>query len=355
MRVIVATPLLRSLARPTLSATIANARFARSSPSSSSSSLLTASSNSTRFPCLSLARPFSSSRAVAEEADAGAAATEGGATEDAAVVVKKPRKASTSQQDKEKLKAQKLKQREKEKARKDKEKAAEKKKKEQARLKAAEKKKKDQLKLKAKAKATPKPRITSRLNHPKQPMNTWSIFLARYTAERKASHNPADGKFPSVVEIARDAAPAYRDLSPSEKAELLRTAEEQKAAFPQVLAEWTASLTPEMIREENAIRARRKKLGKSRKGPMRLEGQPKRPASAYIMWTSKIRNEQGIAGEVLKGETNILEQSKLLAAAWKSLSTEERSAMEAEQKEALAAYQEAKAAFQAKLQQSTSA
>ncbi|KDE08617.1 hypothetical protein MVLG_01079 [Microbotryum lychnidis-dioicae p1A1 Lamole] len=358
MRVIVNTPLLRSLARPAVSVTIAHARLVRSSVSSS---LLTASSTaSTRFPCLRLARPFSSSRVIADKVDAAAqapaaaAAPAASATEQPSdVVVKKPRKASTSQADKDKLKAQKLKLKEKEKAHREKQKTIEKMKKEQAKLQAAEKKKKEQLK--AKAKVTPKPRMTSRLNPPKQPMNTWSIFLTQYTAKRKAAHNPADGKFPTVAEIARDAAPAYRALSPSDKAELLRTAEEQKAAFAQVLAEWTASLTPEMIREENAIRARRKKMGKSRKGPMKLEGQPKRPPSAYILWTSKIRNEQGVAGEVLKGETNILEQSRLLATAWKSLSSEEKAALEVEQKEALAAYQEAKAAFQAKLKQSASA
>lgn len=38
-----------------------------------------------------------------------------------------------------------------------------------------------------------------------------------------------------------------------------------------------------MIKEENAVRARRRKLGLSHKANLRLEGEPKKPVTAYIL------------------------------------------------------------------------
>jgi len=75
----------------------------------------------------------------------------------------------------------------------------------------------------------------------------------------------------------------YSQLDQSAKAELQQRAEEQRAAYPAILEEWKKTLTPEMIREENTVRATRRKLGLSRKANLKLTGEPKRPKTAYFL------------------------------------------------------------------------
>lgn len=49
-----------------------------------------------------------------------------------------------------------------------------------------------------------------------------------------------------------------------------------------MLEAWKKTLTPEMIREENKVRAQRRKLGLSRKKGLKLEGEPKRPVTGFF-------------------------------------------------------------------------
>lgn len=119
-----------------------------------------------------------------------------------------------------------------------------------------------------------------------------------------------------------------------------------------------------MIKEENAVRTRRRKLGLSRKANLRVEGQPKKAVTAFLRcvveslpsprfraawalvrargcFNGRCRREckltrllarsfatdvraRGIDSDVLQGETSILEQSKLIAQAWRALSDDEK-------------------------------
>jgi hypothetical protein len=87
---------------------------------------------------------------------------------------------------------------------------------------------------------------------------------------------------PAVVVLAKQAAPLYRDLSEEAKRTLTSRHQAEKDAYPAVYATWLASLTPDMIKEENTIRFRRRKLGLGHKKNLRAEGEPKRPVSGYF-------------------------------------------------------------------------
>ncbi|KAM0787960.1 hypothetical protein ACM66B_006164 [Microbotryomycetes sp. NB124-2] len=172
---------------------------------------------------------------------------------------------------------------------------------------------------KAKAKAA-KPR--SSLHPPKAPVNAWGIFLRDFVKSRKDNLAPGE-KLATVSALTKEAAPLYRDLAPSERHELMQRAEEERRAYPAILKEWQATLTPEMIKEENAVRLKRRRLGLSQKKPIKLEGEPKKPASGYMRFSNEVRAGT-THGDVLRGETNVLAQSKLIAAAWRELSESER-------------------------------
>ncbi|KAK4050575.1 hypothetical protein OIO90_005042 [Microbotryomycetes sp. JL221] len=220
----------------------------------------------------------------------------------AAALKRKERERAKRQRDKERVQLQK--QREKERKQKQKQREQEQK-----------------VKAKAKAKAAAKPR--SVLRPPKAPVNAWGIFLRDFVQSRKESLAPGE-KLASVSAMTKEAAPLYRELAPSERHELAQRAEEDRRAYPQILKEWQATLTPEMIKQENAVRLKRRKLGLSKRRPIKLEGEPKKPLSGYMRFNNEVRSGSSAHGDVLRGETSVLEQSKLIAAAWRSLSESER-------------------------------
>ncbi|GAA5901863.1 uncharacterized protein JCM6883_000420 [Sporobolomyces salmoneus] len=227
-----------------------------------------------------------------------------------------------------KAKEQARKVKEKERARKEKEKVKLEKEREKAKAqkeKEKEKLQKEKLKKekeKEKAKLAAKPKTTSILRPPKLPLTSWGIYLNDYIADRK--RNLASGeKIASLPELTKAAGAEYANVDASTKAELQARADEQRAAYPAILEEWKKSLTPEMIKEENAVRANRRKLGLSRKTNLKLEGEPKRPKTAFFLFSSEVR-AKGADSEVLQGETRILEQSKRIAEAWRALSEAEK-------------------------------
>lgn len=182
------------------------------------------------------------------------------------------REAEKAKREAAKLKAKehKLKQKEKEKERKVKER--EKKQREKERAKAKKEKE---------AAAKKKPSTRTKLTPPKAPQNTWSIFLQDYIEAAKADGSLASRGL-NVSQLTREAAPKYHELSSDERAALSRRAEQQKEAWPAIYEEWKRSLTPEMIREENLVRQRRRKLGLAHKRNLRLPDEPKRPLTAFL-------------------------------------------------------------------------
>ncbi|GAA5955107.1 hypothetical protein JCM21900_001613 [Sporobolomyces salmonicolor] len=203
--------------------------------------------------------------------------------------------------------------------------------KEKARAKAAKEKEKERaLKQKAKDKAAAerakaankKPRITSVLRPPKFPASPWVIYFAEYVAALKRNL-PAGEKLPKVSSLVKEASEKYHELDPSAKEELARRYQEQKAAYPAILEAWKQTLTPAMIREENTVRATRRKLGLGRKKALTLASEPKKPMSAFILFSNEAR-ARGPDSELLKGETNALAQSPLIAAAWRAMTEAEK-------------------------------
>ncbi|GAA6000768.1 hypothetical protein JCM10207_004650 [Rhodosporidiobolus poonsookiae] len=220
---------------------------------------------------------------------------------------------------KEREKAKKLKekersQRDKEKEKRDKEREKEKKEKER------EKERKERERAKAKAVKSAN-RTRSKLSPPKMPQNPWMLFLDDFINEKKASLAP--GEKISVSAMSHEAGPLYHALDSAAKEQLKARFDEQKREYPAILDAWKATLTPEMIREENVVRANRRRLGLSIKKGLKIEGEPKRPITGYLRFSNEIR-EKGPFSDVLNGETNILEQSKLIAAAWRELAPEEQ-------------------------------
>ncbi|BGP37164.1 hypothetical protein JCM10450v2_001070 [Rhodotorula kratochvilovae] len=234
--------------------------------------------------------------------------------------------------DKERAKAQREKEREK--ARKDKEKE---------RVKAAaDKLKERRLKLKEKE-ASKKPRTV--LHPPKAPQNSWAIFLTDFVAEKKRTLAEGE-KLATVAVLVKEATPLYQSLSAEEKAALQARSEEQRKAYPAILDAWKKTLTPEMIHEENLVRARKRRLGLSHKANLRIEGEPKRPSTPYLHFSHEVR-ARGVDSDVLKGETNILAQSKLLAQAWRELPEEQKKKYQDAYLADKERYQREKAAFDA--------
>ncbi|GAA5964466.1 hypothetical protein JCM3765_006290 [Sporobolomyces pararoseus] len=292
-----------------------------------------------RSPAIQLpsTRLLSTSSTLSKALSSSAGSGQGGKAEKEAA-----RKAKEqARKEKEKERARKEKEREKLKAQKEKDKLKEKLKKEKEKEKEKLKLQREKAKLKEK-----KPKTTSVLRPPKAPTNSWGIFLGDYIAARKREL-PAGEKIGSLADITKAAGQEYAALDSSTKAELQSRADVQRAAYPAILEEWKKSLTPEMIKEENAVRANRRKLGLSRKANLKMEGEPKRPKTAYFLFLSDQR-EKGPDSDVLKGETRILEQSKLVAAAWRALSESEKKhytdLYEVERRR----YEEAKAEFDAK-------
>ncbi len=138
--------------------------------------------------------------------------------------------------------------------------------------------------------------------------------------ERRASATPGE-KLPSAPAMAKDAAPLYRALDPTAKAALLEKANEQRAAYPDILAAYLASLSPAQIKAENVIRTRRRKAGLSTKRNIAVPGAPKRPLTGYMQFVAEVRRDRP---EVIAGAASVIEQSKVIAAEWKALSDEQR-------------------------------
>ncbi|GAA5852620.1 hypothetical protein JCM3766R1_000060, partial [Sporobolomyces carnicolor] len=191
-----------------------------------------------------------------------------------------------------------------------------------------------------------KPKTRSALRPPKLPLNTWGLFLNDYLADRKRELGSSE-KLSNLPEHFRKAAQEYATIDGETKAELQRRADAERAAYPDILDEWKKTLTPEMIKQENAVRANRRKLGLSRKPNMRVEGEPKRPATAFMLYSSQVR-AKGVDSDVLGGETNILEQSKRIAAAWRALSDADKKPFYDTYEEMKAQYAKDKAEFDAK-------
>ncbi|GAA5936871.1 uncharacterized protein JCM15063_000086 [Sporobolomyces koalae] len=293
-------------------------------------------------------RLLSTSSPLADALAASAGSGQGGKAE------KEAAKKARAQAAKEREHAKK--EREKERARKDKEKARllkerEKLKAQKAKDKAAQEKDKAKAKLArekaklAKAKEN-KPKTVSVLRPPKAPTNSWGIFLTEYIAEHKRNLGPGE-KLASVTELAKSAGAEYATLGSASKAELQHRADEQRAAYPAILEAWKKTLTPEMIREENVVRANRRKLGLSRKHNLKMDGEPKRPRTAYFLFLNE-QHKLGPDSEVLQGETRVIEQSKLLAAAWRALPESEKKRFEELYAQDKARYEKEKAEFDAK-------
>ena len=84
--------------------------------------------------------------------------------------------------------------------------------------------------------------------------------------------------------LTREAAPQYHALGAEERAQLLMRVQEAREAYPATLKAWKDSLTPEMIKEENLVRFRRRKLGLSNARKLRLDGEPKRPLTGFMRY-----------------------------------------------------------------------
>ncbi|TKA57205.1 hypothetical protein B0A53_01161 [Rhodotorula sp. CCFEE 5036] len=232
--------------------------------------------------------------------------------------------------DKDKAKADAAKdKRAKEKERKEKEKQ----KKQQQRIKAKEHREKEKEKklrereraraLRLKAREDKKKSSTrTLLRPPKVPHNSWQIFFDEFIAEKKRSLAPGE-KLATVPILTQEAAPQYRALDDEARHALQQRYQAARDAYPAILDAWQKTLTPEMIRQENTVRANRRKAGLSRKRALRIDGEPKRPITPYFRFCNEIRAE-GSNSSVLQGETDITKQSTLLAQAWKALTEDER-------------------------------
>ncbi|KAI5477093.1 hypothetical protein MNV49_006892 [Pseudohyphozyma bogoriensis] len=242
----------------------------------------------------------------------------------------------------EQLKAQ----REKDKLKRDKEKAKAKVQKEKEKVKAAKAK---AVKARTKAKVDAKPKVRSTI--PKPPTvvsSTWALFVKDYASTARENHT---GDKPlTATEIAKLAGPVYRDLSSTEKADLAERVAQLKAEFPAKYDEWLASLSPEDIKEENALRRRKRKSGIKGKATKALKPSdaPKRPLSAYLLFCNAVRNGE-YSRDILQGEKSVTEQSKLLGAAYKELKgTEELEPFIAEAQTQKEKYEAALKEFEAK-------
>ncbi|GAA5831296.1 hypothetical protein JCM11251_007825 [Rhodosporidiobolus azoricus] len=282
--------------------------------------------SSTPAPLLLPSRPLSTSsslsyppRAETTSLSSSAGSGQGGKKEKEAARKEKEKQRREREKERarrEKEKERLLKEKEKAKAQKEKERDRKLKEKEQReKLRERERERKERETKRTKAKST-----RSKLTPPKAPTNAWGTFFGDFLAERKASLSP--GEKLSLTALVKEAHPIYLALPSSEKEALKARVEERKKEYPAILEAWKATLTPEMIREENLVRANRKKAGLSRKKPLKLEGEPKRPQTGFLRFSTKVREENDY--DILKGETNVLKQSTLIAEAWRALSEDER-------------------------------
>ncbi|BGP29297.1 hypothetical protein JCM10296v2_001035 [Rhodotorula toruloides] len=187
-------------------------------------------------------------------------------------------------------------------------------------------------------------KLRSSLKPPKRVTNKWQIFVNEFIQERKASL-PAGSKMPTITTIVPEAKAKYAQLSSSELAALEQRVDQARADYERQLAEWQKTLTPEMIREENLVRYRRRRAGLSRKANLHVPGEPKRPITPFFRFCTEVRERQD--RDVLGDETAITEQSKLLARAWKALSPEQKKSYEDAFKAENEQYKAAKAKFDA--------
>ncbi|BGP22091.1 high mobility group, HMG1/HMG2 domain containing protein [Rhodotorula toruloides] len=218
--------------------------------------------------------------------------------------------------------------------------------------KEAERKKEQREKARAKAEREKEKalqarnKLRSNLSPPKRITNKWQIFVSSFVQERRRSL-PAGTKMPTIPTLVPEAKAAYAQLSSSELAALDQRVEQARADYERQLAEWQKTLTPEMIREENLVRSRRRRAGLSRKANLHVPGEPKRPITPFFRFSAEVRERQD--RDVLGDETNVTEQSKLLARAWKALSPEQKKSYEDAYKVENEQYKAAKAKFDAQM------
>ena len=159
--------------------------------------------------------------------------------------------------------------------------------------------------------------------------------------------------------LTQEAAPQYRALDDEARHALQQRYQAARDAYPAILDAWQKTLTPEMIRRENTVRANRRKAGLSRKRALRIDGEPKKPITPFfrcverrvrlgeardrmlgvsnrgfpcaeqsrIPFSHRFCNEiraEGSNSSVLQGEADVTKQSTLLAQAWKALTEDER-------------------------------
>ncbi|CDR37206.1 RHTO0S02e12002g2_1 [Rhodotorula toruloides] len=187
-------------------------------------------------------------------------------------------------------------------------------------------------------------KLRSSLKPPKRVTNKWQIFVNEFIQERKASL-PAGSKMPTIPTLVPEAKLKYSQLSSAELSALEQRVDQARANYERELAEWQKTLTPEMIREENLVRYRRRRAGLSRKANLHIPGEPKRPMTPFFRFCTEVRERQD--RDVLGDETVITEQSKLLARAWKALSPEQKKSYEDAFKADNEQYKAAKAKFDA--------
>ncbi|GAA5851048.1 hypothetical protein JCM8547_009163 [Rhodosporidiobolus lusitaniae] len=289
----------------------------------------------------SLARPLTSPAAFSTSALARATASKalgssagsgqgGKAEKEAARKAKAAAQKEKERAAKEKAKEKERKEKERDKARAAKEKerarnAREKEKEERRKEREKEKKEaakernrkaKERIKLKEKKAASTR----SRLTPPKAPQNVWSLFFNDYLTQWKSSH--PDAKV-VVADLTKEAQPVYRSLPEAERAALQARYDEQRREYPAILEAWQATLTPEMIKEENLVRARRRKLGLSTRKGLKLPLEPKRPLTPFIVFSKEV-HAKGMDAPEFGGETDMLKQGTKLAEAWRAMSAEEK-------------------------------
>lgn len=139
--------------------------------------------------------------------------------------------------------------------------------------------------------------------------------------ERRTELTAEGAKIPSHAALFKEAAPLYQSLPQSERESLQAQADQQRANYPATLNEWLESLTPSQIKEENLLRSRRRKAGKSHRANLKVPGAPKAPLTGFMRFSVQLRRERP---EELEGETSITKQSGIVARAWKALTDEER-------------------------------
>lgn len=99
--------------------------------------------------------------------------------------------------------------------------------------------------------------------------------------EKKRTLAPGE-KLATVPILTQEAAPQYRALDDEARHALQQRYQAARDAYPAILDAWQKTLTPDMIRQENAVRANRRKAGLSRKRALRIDGEPKKPITPFF-------------------------------------------------------------------------